>query len=299
MTPRNMSNSPTPANHPARILMFTAYLSPEYSGAALQAMTLAKELRRRGHHVEFVTNRWPGLSETATIDGFHVQRLEPGRLRKHREFRLWFNLSRYVWKRRLDFDILHSHGAYFTNAFIGPLARILGLKSLIKASLAADDLQGLSRPIVGRVHRFMLRQIDACVAISEDLVQEFRAGGLRPSKIHHLPNGVDTWRFHPVSASDRAGLRTEIGLPLDQSIALYVGVLDQRKNILWLAEQWVATNAFGTGALLLVVGPKGRDDPEGMLRSQIAALAQRYPHQVMLHDFHVESSIPRAWSRLR
>lgn len=288
MAPRNMSNSSTPANHPARILMFTAYLSPEYSGAALQAMTLAKELRRRGHHVEFVTNRWPGLSETATIDGFHVQRLEPGRLRKHREFRLWFNLSRYVWKRRFDFDILHSHGAYFTNAFIGPLARIVGLKSLIKASLAADDLQGLSRPIVGRVHRFMLRQIDAYVAISEDLVQEFRAGGLRPSKIHHLPNGVDTGRFHPVSASDRAGLRTELGLPLDQSIALYVGVLDQRKNILWLAEQWVATNAFGTGALLLVVGPKGRDDPEGMLRSQIAALAQRHPHQVMLHDFHAD-----------
>lgn len=288
MTPRNMSKSPTHSNRPARILMFTAYLSPEYSGAALQALTLAKELRQRGHHVEFVTNRWPGLSETATIDGFQVQRLEPGRLRKHREFRLWFNLSRYVWKRRRDFDILHSHGAYFTNAFIGPLARIVGLKSLIKASLADDDLQGLSRPIVGRVHRFMLRRIDAYVAISQDLVQEFRAGGLRPSKIHHLPNGVDTGRFHPVSASDRAGLRTKLGLPLDQSIALYVGVLDQRKNISWLAEQWVATNAFDTGALLLVVGPKGRDDPDGVLRSRIAALAQQNPHQVMLHDFHVD-----------
>lgn len=104
---------------PVRVLMYTAYLDPEYSGAALQALTLARELRRRGHHVEFVTNRWPGLDEATVVDGFAVRRLEPGRLRKHREFRLWLNLARYVWARRGDFDLLHSHGAYYTHAFVG------------------------------------------------------------------------------------------------------------------------------------------------------------------------------------
>ena len=104
---------------PLRILMYTAYFAPEYSGAALQALTLAKELRQRGHHVEFVTNRWPGLGDRIVADGFAIQRLEPGRMRKHREFRLWFHLARYVWSRRRDFDILHSHGAYFTNAVVG------------------------------------------------------------------------------------------------------------------------------------------------------------------------------------
>lgn len=273
---------------PARILMFTAYFEPEYSGAALQALTLARELRQRGHHVEFVTNRWPGLSEAAVVEGFRVQRIEPGRLRKHREFRLWFNLSCYVWRRRHDFDILHSHGAYFTNAFIGPLARILGLKSLLKASLADDDLQGLARPIVGRIHRFMLRQIDACVAISQDLVEEFRSGGLSERKIHHLPNGVDTGRFHAVAATDRKRMRVELGLQVDQPIVLYVGVLDQRKNISWLTEHWVKQSAFGTGALLLVVGPKGRDDLQGVLHTRILSLAGEHPHLVMLRDFNVD-----------
>lgn len=273
---------------PARVLMYTAYFEPEYSGAALQALTLARELRRRGHHVEFVTNRWAGLAEKATVDGFAVQRIEPGRMRKHREFRLWLNLARYVWSRRHDFDILHSHGAYFTNAFIGPLARLVGMKSLIKASLADDDLQGLSRPVVGRAHRFMLRRIDAYVAISHDLVNEFRAGGLAPRQIHHLPNGVDSERFHGVTADERAALRARLGLPAAQPIALYVGVLDQRKNILWLAEQWVAHEGFGTGALLLAVGPQGRDDPQGGLRERIAELAREHPRLVMLHDFHVD-----------
>ncbi len=273
---------------PVRVLMYTAYLAPEYSGAALQALTLARELRRRGHHIEFVTNRWPGLSETAAVDGFAVQRLEPGRLRKHREFRLWFHLARYVWARRRDFDILHSHGAYYTHAFIGPLARVLGLKSVAKASLANDDLLDLSHYAVGTLHRLMLARINACVGTSKDLVEEFRAGGINPQKIHHLPNGVDTSRFQRLPAAQVSALRTRMGLPRDQPIVLYVGVLDQRKNILWLAEQWVTHDAFGTGALLLAVGPQGRDDPDGTLRTRLAELARTHPLRFVLRDFHAD-----------
>ena len=271
---------------PARILMYTAYFAPEYSGAALQALTLARELRQRGHHIEFVTNRWPGLSDTTVVDGFAVQRLEPGRMHKHREFRLWFNLARYAWARRHDFDILHGHGAYFTNAFIGPLARLLGKRSLVKASMAKDDLLGMQRPIVGGIHRFMLRRLDACVGISQDLVREFREAGVDPSMILAVPNGVDTLRFRPAISTQQFDIRRELGLSADQPIALYVGVLDQRKNIQWLAEQWVAQQAFGTGALLLAVGPQGRDDSGGALRARLAELARQHPRHFALRDFH-------------
>ena len=277
-----------PLRQPLRILMYTAYFAPEYSGAALQALTLATELRRRGHIIEFVTNRWPGLADTAVVDGFPVRRLEPGRLRKHREFRLWLNLALYVWSRRKDIDVLHSHGAYFTHAFIGPLARLLGKRSLVKASLANDDLQSLSRPIVGTLQRLMLRCIDAYVAISQDLVREFQAGGLNPAKIHHVPNGVEIDRFERASAAEIAPLRASLGLPIDRPIALYVGVLDQRKNIAWLAEQWLAQDAFGTGAMLVAVGPQGRDDADGSLRAQLVEMARRCPATFVLHDFHAD-----------
>jgi phosphatidylinositol alpha-1,6-mannosyltransferase len=269
--------------------MYTAYLDPEYSGAALQALTLARELRRRGHHVEFVTNRWPGLDETAVVDGFQVQRLEPGRLRKHREFRLWLNLARYVFARRHDFDLLHSHGAYYTHAFVGPLARVLGLRSLVKASLANDDLLGLrSSTLVGNIHRFMLRRVSACVAISRELVLEFRVGGIAEQRIQHVPNGVDLSRFQPPLPGAVPGLRSQLGLPATQPVVLFVGVLDPRKNILWLAEQWLAHDAFDTGALLLAVGPQGRDDPDGRLRGRLADLARAHPGRFALHDFHVD-----------
>ncbi len=280
-----MSSANQPTRRPARVLMYTAYFDPEYSGAALQALTLARELRRRGHHVEFVTNQWAGLSERGEVEGFQVWRLEPGRLRKHRELRLWYNLARLVWQRRRDFDILHSHGAYYTHAFIGPLGRVAGLKTLVKASLANDDLQDLDRPVIGWLHRLMLRRIDACVAISQDLAQEFRAGGLDPARIHYLPNGVDTVRFHPVSDGERDGLRARLGLPAERPIALYVGVLDERKNIVWLAEQWVAKGGLGTDALLVAVGPQSREDPDGVLRGRLAALSHGAPELFQLRDF--------------
>ena len=277
-----------PVPRPLRILMYTAYFEPEYSGAALQALTLATELRRRGHDVRFLTNRWRGLPEKAVVEGFDVTRIEAGRLRKHREFRLWFNLARHVWPRRHEIDIVHSHGAYFTHSFIGPLGRLCGVKTLVKASLANDDLIGLAQPVVGRVHRLMLRRIDAYVGISQDLVREFSDGGLRADKIRFVPNGVDTDRFHCLDSAEVPALRATMGLPTDQKVALYVGVLDPRKNILWLAEQWIAHDAFGTDALLLAVGPQGRDDPGGQLRARLADLARANPRRFMLHDFHAD-----------
>jgi glycosyltransferase involved in cell wall biosynthesis len=271
-----------------RILMYTAYLAPEYSGAALQALTLARALRDRGHHVEFVTNRWPGLPDRAVIQGFAVQRLESGRLRKHREFRLWFNLARYLWARRRDFDIVHSHGAYLTHAFVGPLAQGLGLRSLVKVSLANDDLADLSQPRVGGLHRWMLRRVSAAVGTSLDLVHELEGAGVDPARIFHIPNGVDTGRFRPAAAADRRALREQLALPADRPIVLYVGVLDARKNIRWLAEQWVARSGFGSGALLLAVGPQGRDDVGGVLREGLSNLVRQHPKHFLLHDFHAD-----------
>lgn len=273
---------------PLRILMYTAYMPPEYSGASLQAITLAKALRARGHHVEFITNRWPGLEVKATIEGFLVHRLSPGRRKKHREFRLWLNMARFVWARRQDFDILHSHGAYYANAFIGPLARLVGMKSVIKASLADNDLQGLGESYIGIVHRAMLRRVHACVAISRDLVREFSDGGISSARIHYVPNGVDTARFAP-ARNDQVTTRA---WTLDESsrrpVVLYVGVLDQRKNVVWLAEQWVANRGFGTGALLLAVGPQGRDDPHAHVSGELQSLARAHPDLFALRNYDAD-----------
>lgn len=270
-----------------RILMFSTYFPPQYSGAAKQAISLAKHLRKRGHHVEFVTVKWPGLPAKDTFDGFSVHRVETGRGTRHKEFRLWWNLLRFVHKRRCDFDVFHSHGAYYTNSIVGPLAKVFHWKSLVKASMADNDLFGIKASLPGRIHHLFLKMVNAYVAISHDLESEFYHAGLPKDRVYCIPNGVDTIRFNPIDADEKSSLRAALDLPLDHPLALTVGVFDQRKNIGWLMEQWAKHDAFGTGAVLLAIGPQSREDPDGRFLNSLRNLAAKKPDILLLID-HVD-----------
>lgn len=268
-----MSSTQLPEGRSLRILMYSTYFPPQYSGAAKQAIALARYLRERGHHVEFLTVRWAGLAAADTVDGFVVHRLSQGGGRRHREFRLWWNMLRFVVERRNDFDIIHTHGAYYTNSVVGPLSRLVGWRSIAKASLSENDLASVGRDFSGRIHARFLKMIDCCVAISRDLEKEFQDVGLAAHKVRYLPNGVNTERFRPAMPGEKDLLRCELGLPLDRPIALSIGVFDERKNIGWLMEEWVTAQAFGTDALLLAVGPQSREDADGSFLASLKRLA--------------------------
>jgi glycosyltransferase involved in cell wall biosynthesis len=257
--------------------MYSTYFPPQYSGAAKQALSLAKCLRDRGHRIEFITVQWPGLASSDTCDGFPVQRIEMGRGQRHKEFRLWWNLFIFTLKRRRAFDIIHSHGAYYTNAIVGPLGTLLGWRSLVKASLADDDLHGIRRSLSGRIHLLFLKMVDAYVAISADLQAEFQSAGLRGDKIHLWANGVDTTRFHPAEVGQKRVLRKELGLPEDRPLVLYVGVFDKRKNIGWLMKEWARQQGFYSNAYLLAIGPQSREDSTGEFLASLKSLADGRP----------------------
>ena len=268
-----------------RVIMTARYLPPEYSGAAAQAFLLANRLRDRGHSIEFVTQSWRGKQREYEVEGFKVTALKTNLAARHSEFSLWRKLLGYLWKRRKDFDILHSHGAYYTQAIVGPLARLLGKRSLVKASLADNDLKSLTNSSVAPLHRFFLDRVDAYVAISADLESEFAAKGLKPERIYAIPNGVDMERFRPADRAEKRTLAESLGVSTDRPIGLFVGVFDERKKIAWLMEQWIRTQAFGTGTRLLAVGPTSRDDYGPALKQRLEALAAENPDLVTVQDF--------------
>jgi glycosyltransferase involved in cell wall biosynthesis len=271
---------------PFRVVMTARYLPPEYSGAASQAFLLADRLRARGHHIEFVTQSWRGGGHRQyEVNGFRVTALKTNLSAKHTEFSLWRSLLGYLWRRRGQFDILHSHGAYYTQAIVGPLGRLLGKASLVKVSLAENDLSSLDSSRVGRLHRLFLNQVDAYVAISADLEAELRNKGLAPTRIHGIPNGVDMQRYRPAESAEKRILARELGLPADRPIGLFVGVFDRRKRIEWLLENWVREAGFGTGARLLAVGPTSRADYGPDLKRRINELAAANPDLALVRDF--------------
>lgn len=265
--------------------MFSLYFPPQYSGAAKQALSLARQFRKMQHHVEFATVRWPDFAAESKVDGFVVHHLEQGQGTKHRELRLWWNLGRFLFSRRGDFDILHSHGAYYTNCIVGPLSKPFGLRSIAKASLEDDDLHAVGESVAGKIHRAFLKKIDACIATSRALETEFLSSGVSRECVFHLPNGVDTERFRPANQGEQSKLRRELSLPEKSRIALAVGVFDKRKNIGWLMDQWAASNAFGTGSLLLAIGPKAREDTNGSFLAGLHDLASRASTVLRIHEY--------------
>ncbi len=267
--------------------MYSTYFPPHYSGAAKQAISLAKRLRAHGHEVEFITLQRQGESSSAEYDGFRLWRIREGK-GKHREFAFWWNFFMFVWRRRRDFDILHSHGAYYYNSFIGPLARIFGKKSLVKTSLANNDLAGLGKGLSGRLHRFFLDRVDVYIAISQELRDEFSLLEFPDNKVLLIPNGVDTDRFRPLPPEEKQATKQRLGLDGETPVALTVGVFDKRKNIGWLINEWIHNEGFGTQAKLLAIGPQSREDKGGAFLLSLKDTAGKHPHLVQILG-HVDS----------
>ncbi len=241
-----------------RIIMFCGYFPPDYSGATRQAISLSKELRTLGHSVEFLTVQREGMATQDVYDDFPVTRIPFGSNKNYKEIRLWYELFSFALKRRKDFDIIHSHGANYINSIIGPVGKIYGWKSLVKGTLAQSDLYDIGRNRSGQLQKLFLDRVNAYIAISQDIRQEFEACGFAPEKIHSVPNGVDTTRFSPASRAERNELRQKLGLPLGKKIFLTVGVLDNRKNIGWIVDQWDRNERIKGESFLVVVGPPGR-----------------------------------------
>ncbi len=86
---------------------------------------------------------------------------------------MWRSLLAHLWERCRQIDIVHGQGANYTQSIMSPLSLLLGKPSLVKASLTNDDFSSLSGSHVAPIQRVFLGMLDAYVAISANLEQEF------------------------------------------------------------------------------------------------------------------------------
>jgi glycosyltransferase involved in cell wall biosynthesis len=249
--------------------MFSYYFPPHYSGSAQQAINLAKKLRKRGVNVTFCTVGNGTLPARDVVNNFEVYWIDEGNGR-FGEIVFWKNMFSLLWKKKNAVDVIHSHGAYLRNSFVGPLARILGKKSIAKVTLANNDLHGLGRGRSGWLHKFFISRVDKHVSISREITAELKALGFPEEKICEIPNGVDSDRFHPASYEEKVLLRKQHGFPEDALMVLYVGVVDERKNVKVLVEMWNKLYCEYPG-FLVVTGPVSREDKGMKLYKKLQA----------------------------
>ncbi len=103
-----------------------------------------------------------------------------------------------------------------------------------------------------------------------------------------IPNGVDTDRFHPVKAEEKAELRNQLGLPGKMKLILFVGHFSREKCPDILLRTWMETivKTFPETGIVFV-GSTNPDhyEVDAELVSDIQQLAQPYINK---HIFFIE-----------
>ncbi len=273
-----------------RVLFLAESFHPVLGGGEAHVRQLAARLARLGMPTTVMTRRseaaWP---EVEDIDGIRVVRVPPPGLAR---------TGKYAMAPRVLLRLLHEP----FDVLVVRGTRVLGLPGLLAARWlrrrvvlqceTSGEMSGeiytwgtrYDGPAVRRVvgaavflRNRLFKDADAFVAISRPTQREFLAAGLDAERVQHIPHGVDTQRFRPATAGERAELRVHLGVPPAALAIVFTGRLLRGKGIEVLLDAFARLAAEKAAAHLVLVG-SGRGqalDAEDQVREQVATLGLR------------------------
>lgn len=236
------------------VMIIQDYLS-RVGGAQWQLASLVPFLRDLDIEVSVVTRRYPGLTAHEVVDDVAVHRLpSPG---PKNAASASFTLMALPILKRIRPDIVHVHG------LLSPMTTGLAAKRLTGAPLVAKVLRGGDLGDLLRLKTklfssaridWMRRSVDTFLVISHEIDQELAAMGISKDNRVHLPNGVDTEKFSPISVSKKRSLRIVLGLPEEALICVFSGRLAAEKRVHHLIYVCKEIKSKYPAVLLVVLG---------------------------------------------
>lgn len=143
------------------------------------------------------------------------------------------------------FDIMHTHGL-IPDVISSRLNFSVKKITTIHNNMYEDyfDTYGYikSRVFIA-LHLSALKKLNTCVCCSESVYQAMKH---KLRNTTYIRNGIEPAKAHSIVR------RTELSIPKDAKVFLYAGVLNSRKNIVWLIENFVQFH--NSDEYLLVLG---------------------------------------------
>ncbi|MFJ9028978.1 glycosyltransferase [Streptomyces sp. NPDC102274] len=238
-------------------------------GGAEQQLRLL--LRKLPTDSEVITLTNPGaVAEGIAADGVRVTNLD---MAGNRDFGALPRLTRLIKRGR--YDLVHTH--LFRACLYGRFAaRLAGVRTIVATehSLGAVQIEG--RPLSAGARGLYLageRLGTATVAVSDTVARRLARWGVRPDRIHVVPNGIEVGRFAFDETARRAA-RARLGIPEDAFVVGGVGRLTASKRF----DRLVRAVAELPGVRLLLVG-------EGPERDRLLRLAREggAADRILLH----------------
>ena len=208
---------------------------------------LAAAQARLGHlpTVHLLTSSRPSVLRVDRVDvHFHRCVQPPTRMGGHVRFARQLSLQMVHAIQEGSADLVHFHGLRNCHLMLGAIACRTSRQSL---PLVAQD-QGTrdGGPLESRVHRYALRRLSAALAANAESVTVLTEEGVRPEKLHLVPNGFDPEVFGPAASAPRP--------PGSSLNILVVSRLTPEKDPLTMARGIRAFAHAGGRAAVTVIG---------------------------------------------
>ncbi len=160
-----------------------------------------------------------------------------------------------------NFDIIDSHFVY-PDGFAALLLSKIMKKPLVVSALGSDIHEftkfRLIKPMIQCTLRSATKVITVCDALKQDILRL----EVDKEKIHVIPSGVDTKRFHPISKQES---RRKLQLTDDGKIILSVGSLIPLKGFQTIIESLSWLSDLDKGLRFYIIG-------EGSFKSKLQQL---------------------------
>jgi glycosyltransferase involved in cell wall biosynthesis len=260
-----------------KVLMVTGTFLPRLNGAVLQCVGIIQRLTPQ-IYFEVLTGRdaqspreSSKITQAATL---RIHRLISGHS-VTAKIRSTIEVARLLTNER--FDIVHFHGFSSKALMIGPMAKLLGAKIVLKCtSVGIDDAESIANK--GLVCRWFLSIVDAWICPSPALMVFCQRAHLPRERLFSIPNFVDTDRFRPGTQHERMTCRARLKLAPSDLAVLFVGHFSRDKQPHFLFEAVADILVSNRSIHLVMVGETSPEYFEidyelvEMIRGRAAAL---------------------------
>jgi glycosyltransferase involved in cell wall biosynthesis len=261
---------------PGKIWMISASFYPWIGGAELQLQRISKILLAENYSLKVLTRRHreglpKDLPAEDSVDGVPIRRLySRGSSQIASLLFTVGGLWHLFWHGRRSIYYANGPGA---PAWLAVIAQYLfGGRSIIKVRSGSYNYSRLYLSHWWRAWLFVLplRLASRAVVVSKDGACLMHTLGIPEHRVVHIPNGIDTDFFCPVSQETKPAICQQLGFATDKTIVLYAGRLDCiTKGVDLLVRAWAGLSSeMRESALLIILGDgPDRDKVIGLIKS--------------------------------
>jgi glycosyltransferase involved in cell wall biosynthesis len=230
---------------------------PGLGGIGRQAVSLTEELHNRGLNLFVITRKLKSVPSYNVSDVRRIKiwayRPSVYRIEKKTIPNLLtsvtfsINLLITLIRNRRDYDLVHFHGASIPLLITIPFLKFLNKKVIAKVSSAKLGIEAGSfygrYGLLGNIFIRLLKNVDAFVAISEEIKEGLLAEGYEAGRVYRIPNSIDRSIFYSESKKETA-----------ESTVIFSGALDKRKGVEVLLEAWKDVHKIFPKCNLMILG---------------------------------------------